>query len=160
MCSLLCGILFSMDILYRETSAIKVNNAASQIANNVMAAVEATNSLPASAKAPTIHYNRKNPKRRRLMEPVSVHSFVFMIPEVQKADGNVRIQDMTAGEECEKQVDQDEKVSNDSDELTASLSRMVAVLCEQHLFLPLLRAFEMFLPSCSLLPFIRALQVC
>lgn len=142
----------------RETSAIKVNNAASQIANNVMAAVEATNSLPASAKAPTIHYNRKNPKRRRLMEPVSVHSFVFMIPEVQKADGNVRIQDMTAGEECEKQVDQDEKVSNDSDELTASLSRMVAVLCEQHLFLPLLRAFEMFLPSCSLLPFIRALQ--
>ncbi|XP_015160891.1 uncharacterized protein [Solanum tuberosum] len=142
----------------RETSAIKVNNAASQIANNVAAAVEATNSLPASAKAPTVHYNRKNPKRRRLMEPVSVNSLIFTIPDVQKADGNVRIQDMTAGEECEKQVDQDEKVSNDSDEVAGSLSRMVAVLCEQHLFLPLLRAFEMFLPSCSLLPFIRALQ--
>ncbi|KAH0685080.1 hypothetical protein KY289_022832 [Solanum tuberosum] len=142
----------------RETSAIKVNNAASQIANNVAAAVEATNFLPASAKAPTVHYNRKNPKRRRLMEPVSVNSLIFTIPDVRKADGNVRIQDMTAGEECEKQVDQDEKVSNDSDEVAGSLSRMVAVLCEQHLFLPLLRAFEMFLPSCSLLPFIRALQ--
>jgi hypothetical protein len=33
------------------------------------------------------------------------------------------------------------------------------VLCEQQLFLPLLRAFEMFLPSCSLLSFIRSLQV-
>ncbi|XP_075081105.1 uncharacterized protein LOC107825144 isoform X2 [Nicotiana tabacum] len=142
----------------RETSAIKVNNAASQIANNVVAAVEATNSLPASAKAHTVHYNRKIPKRRRLMEPVSVHSLAFTMPDAQKADGNVRIQDMTAEEECEKQVDQDEKLSNDSDEVAGSLSRMVAVLCEQHLFLPLLRAFEMFLPSCSLLPFIRALQ--
>ncbi|XP_009595340.1 uncharacterized protein [Nicotiana tomentosiformis] len=142
----------------RETSAIKVNNAASQIANNVAAAVEATNSLPASAKAHTVHYNRKIPKRRRLMEPVSVHSLAFTMPDAHKADGNVRIQDMTAEEECEKQVDQDEKVSNDSDEVAGSLSRMVAVLCEQHLFLPLLRAFEMFLPSCSLLPFIRALQ--
>ncbi|KAM3200587.1 putative protein isoform X4 [Capsicum annuum] len=142
----------------RETSAIKVNNAASQIANNVGAAVESTNSLPASSKAPIVHYNRKNPKRRRLLEPVSVHSLVFTMTDVQKVDGNVRIQDMTAGEECEKQVDQVEKVSHDSDEVAGSLSRMVAVLCEQHLFLPLLRAFEMFLPSCSLLPFIRALQ--
>ncbi|XP_075084415.1 uncharacterized protein LOC107760795 [Nicotiana tabacum] len=142
----------------RETSAIKVNNAASQIANNVAAAVEATNSLPASAKAHTVHYNRKIPKRRRLIEPVSVHSLAFTMPDAHNADGNVRIQDMTAEEECEKQVDQDEKVSNDSDEVAGSLSRMVAVLCEQHLFLPLLRAFEMFLPSCSLLPFIRALQ--
>lgn len=50
-------------------------------------------------------------------------------------------------------------VSYDSDEAPSSLSKMVSVLCEQKLFLPLLRAFEMFLPSCSLLPFIRALQV-
>lgn len=89
-----------------------------------------------------------------------MHSLAFTMPDAHNADGNVRIQDMTAEEECEKQVDQDEKVSNDSDEVAGSLSRMVAVLCEQHLFLPLLRAFEMFLPSCSLLPFIRALQVC
>lgn len=51
-------------------------------------------------------------------------------------------------------------VSMDSDDVPVCLSKMVAVLCEQHLFLPLLRAFEMFLPSCSLLPFMRALQVC
>lgn len=58
-------------------------------------------------------------------------------------------------------VEEDRKIEIcDSDEGQVSLSKMVAVLCEQHLFLPLLRAFEMFLPSCSLLPFIRALQVC
>ncbi|KAK4366838.1 hypothetical protein RND71_014718 [Anisodus tanguticus] len=157
-CSLSCLTVWLEITAARETSAIKVNNAASQIANNVEAAVEATNSLPASAKTPTVHYNRKNPKRSRLMEPVSVHSLVFTMPDVQKVDGNVTIQDMTAEEECETQVDPDKKVSNDSDEVAGSLSRMVAVLCEQHLFLPLLRAFEMFLPSCSLLPFIRALQ--
>ena len=50
-------------------------------------------------------------------------------------------------------------MSVDIDERLASLSNMVAVLCEQQLFLPLLRAFEMFLPSCSLLSFIRSLQV-
>ena len=50
-------------------------------------------------------------------------------------------------------------VSYDSDEAASSLSKMVSVLCEQQLYLPLLRAFEMFLPSCSLLSFIRALQV-
>ncbi|KAG0478156.1 hypothetical protein HPP92_012875 [Vanilla planifolia] len=53
---------------------------------------------------------------------------------------------------------QQSKVYNDPEAALTSLSRMVAVLCEQHLFLPLLRAFEMFLPSCSLLPFIRSLQ--
>lgn len=57
-------------------------------------------------------------------------------------------------------VEEERKIElHDSDEGHVSLSKMVAVLCEQHLFLPLLRAFEMFLPSCSFLPFIRALQV-
>ncbi|KAL2493065.1 hypothetical protein Adt_28693 [Abeliophyllum distichum] len=54
----------------RETSTIKVNDIASQIAKNVGAAVEATNSLPANARTVTFHYNRKSPKRRRLMEPI------------------------------------------------------------------------------------------
>ncbi|KAI5405565.1 hypothetical protein KIW84_052376 [Lathyrus oleraceus] len=45
-----------------------------------------------------------------------------------------------------------------SDEGPASLSKMVALFCEQQLLPPLLRAFDMFLPSCPLLPFIRALQ--
>jgi hypothetical protein len=41
-----------------------------------------------------------------------------------------------------------------------SLAAMVAVLCEQKRFLPLLRAFELFTPSSPLLLFIRFLQVC
>jgi spatacsin len=39
------------------------------------------------------------------------------------------------------------------------LASMVAVLCEQQRFLPLLRAFELFSPMSALLPFIRFLQV-
>ncbi|KAI5416787.1 hypothetical protein KIW84_041699 [Lathyrus oleraceus] len=49
-------------------------------------------------------------------------------------------------------------VASVSDEGSASLSKIVAVLCEQQLFPPLLRAFDMFLPSCSMLSFIHALQ--
>ncbi|XP_031108009.1 uncharacterized protein LOC116012576 isoform X2 [Ipomoea triloba] len=142
----------------RETSAIKVNNIASQIANNVGAAVEATNSLPASARAPTVHYNRRNSKRRRLMDPMSIDSLTFRAPEVSSPSSGVSARGIITEDAMDKQVAQDEKVSIDSTEVFASLSRMVAVLCEKNLFLPLLRAFEMFLPSCSLLPFIRALQ--
>lgn len=156
-------IYYSDPIFYflsRETSAIKVNNIASQIANNVGAAVEATNSLPASARAPTVHYNRRNSKRRRLMDPMSIDSLTFRAPEVSSPSSGVSARGIITEDAMDKQVAQDEKVSIDSTEVFASLSRMVAVLCEKNLFLPLLRAFEMFLPSCSLLPFIRALQVC
>lgn len=62
-------------------------------------------------------------------------------------------------EEMDKIGDGDANFRTDSNSMANALSRMVAVLCEQHLFLPLLQAFEVFLPSCSLLPFIRALQV-
>ncbi|RAL44025.1 hypothetical protein DM860_014162 [Cuscuta australis] len=142
----------------RETSAIKVSNIASQIANNVGAAVEATNSLPASARVPTVHYNRRNSKRRRLWDPMFMNSSIFTEPKVSSAYSNVRVNGINAEDEMEKQLVHDEKTSIDFTEVCASLSRMVAVLCEKNLFLPLLRAFEMFLPSCSLLPFIRALQ--
>lgn len=69
-------------------------------------------------------------------------------------------QGMITEEESKNQSVECILVSSDSDEVSVSLSKMVSVLCEQHLFLPLLKAFEIFLPSCSLLPFIRALQVC
>ncbi|GLT68925.1 hypothetical protein SLA2020_411170 [Shorea laevis] len=139
----------------RETSSIKVNDIASQIANDVAAAVEATNSLPADSRAIAFHYNRRNPKRRQLMEPVSVNLLSGA------GDGSVGIfsgEGIIAGEEQNVELGEEINVSADSNEGPASLSKMVAVLCEQHLFLPLLRAFEMFLPSCSLLTFIRALQ--
>ncbi|CAK9137988.1 unnamed protein product [Ilex paraguariensis] len=145
----------------RETSSIKVNDLASQIANNVEAAVRATNSLPLSGRALAFHYNRRNPKRRRLMEPMSVDPVRTTVSDISATLSSTKIfaaQDTTAEEETKEQAGEHSKVSSDSNEVPVSLSKMVAVLCEQRLFLPLLRAFELFLPSCSLLPFIRALQ--
>ncbi|GER35123.1 spatacsin, partial [Striga asiatica] len=138
----------------RETSAIRVNDIASRISKNVGAAVEATNSRPANARTIALHYNRKNSKRRRLLEPSPTDSLAS-----QSSDGSVisNIQGAIC-EDAEKLGDEDTKCSTDSDSIANALSRMVAVLCEQHLFLPLLQAFEIFLPSCLLLPFIRALQ--
>ncbi|XVF15027.1 hypothetical protein REPUB_Repub09cG0114100 [Reevesia pubescens] len=139
----------------RETKSIKVNDIASQIADNVAAAVEATNLLPGDSRALSFHYNRRNPKRRRLLE------YVSMTPLSEASDSSIRIfsdEGSTAGEERKFELGEQIDVSSDFNEGPASLAKMVAVLCEQHFFLPLLRAFEMFLPSCSLLPFIRALQ--
>ncbi|KAG5245302.1 Glycoside hydrolase, family 19, catalytic [Salix suchowensis] len=143
----------------RETSSIKVNDIVSQIADNVEAAVEATNSLPAGSRVLTVHYNRQNAKRRRLMEPMYVESSVVTDDVSTTYGGVTRSASQGTVAEEERKVDFGEKNgSSDSGEEPVSLSKMVAVLCEQQLFLPLLRAFEMFLPSCSLLPFIRALQ--
>lgn len=142
----------------RETSAIKVNDIASQIANNVGAAVEATNSLPVTARAYTFHYNRKSQKRRRLTEPILENSSSLTAFDVSTTSGGSKFEEVMPEEERGQIIDEDVIVSSNSDEVVNSLLRMVAVLCEQHLLLPLLKAFEIFLPSCSLLPFIRALQ--
>ncbi|XAR73263.1 hypothetical protein NMG60_11007174 [Bertholletia excelsa] len=143
-----------------ETSSIKVNDIASQIANNVAAAVEATNSLPASARVLAFHYNRRSPKRRRLMETISADPMASTEIDVS-ATGSEKFfaaQGIVTEEESKKQDASHVKVLSDADEVPSALSKMVAVLCGQLLFLPLLRAFEIFLPSCSLLPFFRALQ--
>lgn len=140
-----------------------MNDIASQIANRVGAAVEANNSLPGDDRALTFHYNRCNPKRRRLMELKSVDTPAAPTSELLNASRTAKVfvaQSIIAEEGKKLEIAEHTKVSSDFDEGPISLSKMVAVLCEQHLFLPLLRAFEMFLPSCSLLPFIRALQVC
>ncbi|KAL8476787.1 hypothetical protein ACS0TY_029186 [Phlomoides rotata] len=142
----------------RETSAIKVNDIATQIARNVGAAVEATNSLPTSARTITFHYNRKNSKRRHLLEPIPEDSLTSAASQSSKGSDVSNTQGVFCEEEKEKIGDENTKFSTDCGSMGNSLSRMVAVLCEQHLFLPLLQAFEIFLPSCSLLPFIRALQ--
>ncbi|KAF3440484.1 hypothetical protein FNV43_RR18768 [Rhamnella rubrinervis] len=145
----------------RETSSIKVNDIASQIADNVGAAVEACNSLPAGSRTLTFHYNRRNPKRRRLMEPIAVDSSPAIISDIPSGPlgEKVLFSQSTIGEDERRvEVNEGHNVYTDSDEGPISLTKMVAVLCEQLLFLPLLRAFEMFLPSCSLLSFIRALQ--
>ncbi|KAG4391449.1 hypothetical protein AAZX31_05G173100 [Glycine max] len=145
----------------RETSSIKVNDIASQIADNVGAAVNATNALPVGDRVLTFHYNRQSPKRRRLITPVSLDSSASAISDISSSSISEKIFDSQG-----KTMENDRKIEHfgcinvpsNSDEGPASLSKMVAVLCEQQLFLPLLRAFEMFLPSCPLLPFIRALQ--
>lgn len=147
----------------RETSSIKVNDIASQIAVNVGAAVEATKSIPVASRALTFHYNRRNPKRRRLMEVMSVDPLVATESDASISSAGASMsfpQGLSVESEIKKESSQCDQVSGDSDDGRGpdSLSKMVAVLCYQHLFLPLLRAFEMFLPSCSLLPFIRALQ--
>lgn len=147
--------------VFRETTSIKVNDIASQISSNVAAAVDANNFLPVTARAQTLHYNRRNPKRRRLMDLGPVDTLTSKGSDVSTASSNTSIfidQNVISGEES-KEMANENKVSTESDKVFDSLSKMVAVLCEQRLFLPLLRAFEMFLPSCSLLPFIRALQV-
>ncbi|KAL1364797.1 hypothetical protein HN51_012953 [Arachis hypogaea] len=145
----------------RETSSIKVHNIASQIADNVGAAVNATNSLPVGDRVLTFHYNRQSPKRRRLLTPITVDSSTSVISEISSTSMGPKIFD-SQGKSIENERDVGQTggiiVASESNERPASLSKMVAVLCEQQLFLPLLRAFEMFLPSCPLLPFIRALQ--
>ncbi|KAL5714718.1 hypothetical protein ACHQM5_016641 [Ranunculus cassubicifolius] len=142
----------------RETSSIKVNDITSQIAKNVGAAVTATNALPASSRALVLHYNRRNAKRRCLIESSSGNGLVGTPSVTSDLAGISVSQDISSQEERRKEAEKEIKVSSDPDEGLVSLSEMVRVLCEQRLFLPLLRAFEMFLPSCSLLPFIRALQ--
>ncbi|CAL0330002.1 unnamed protein product [Lupinus luteus] len=145
----------------RETSSIKVNDIASQIADNVGAAVNATNALPLSDRVLTFHYNRQSPKRRRLMTPISLDSSTSAISDIGSTSIGEKIfdsQDNTTDDKKRVENSGSIDIASDSGEGPASLSKMVAVLCEQQLFLPLLRAFEMFLPSCPLLPFIRALQ--
>lgn len=145
----------------RETSSIKVNDISSKVTENVKAAVEATNALPSECRTLSFRYNRRNSKRRRLLDPSSDGSPIVSsnITPILMASMAVSVSEEIVSNESETSaIPEQSKVSTDPDEALTSLSNMVAVLCEQHLFLPLLRAFEMFLPSCALLPFIRSLQ--
>ncbi|KAJ0988045.1 hypothetical protein J5N97_006401 [Dioscorea zingiberensis] len=144
----------------RETSSIKVNDIHAKIAKSVGLAVEAMNALPAGSRTLTFRYNRRNPKRRRLVEhePGSIIGPSFNPSKASSPSMISIVQGIASEEETKRMFTEQIKVCSDVDEGLASLSTMVAVLCEQHLFFPLLRAFEMFLPSCSLLPFIRSLQ--
>ncbi|KAG0476489.1 hypothetical protein HPP92_013330 [Vanilla planifolia] len=156
-----CLIVWLEITAARETSSIKVNDISSKVAENVKAAVEATNELPSGCRTLSFHYNRRNTKRRRLLEPIS-ESYVTTSSKFfpnSVASMKISVSEETILNDLEANtIVQQSKVYNDPEAALTSLSRMVAVLCEQHLFLPLLRAFEMFLPSCSLLPFIRSLQ--
>lgn len=59
-------------------------------------------------------------------------------------------------------VSQEATVSDErkkTEEALGLLAEMVVLFCEKQMFLPLLRAFELFLPLCPLLSLIRSLQV-
>ncbi|XP_010431915.1 PREDICTED: uncharacterized protein LOC104716225 isoform X1 [Camelina sativa] len=139
----------------RETSSIKVNDITTKIAENIAAAVVSTNSLPTDVRGVQFHYNRRNTKRRRLTAHTSV-DLLTSANSLNTSAGKTFCSHRTEATEDSKA--EDSSVNDDSSDEHASLSKMVAVLCEQRLFLPLLKAFELFLPSCSLLPFVRALQ--
>lgn len=153
----------------RETSSIKVNDAAAHIAFCVGAAVEATNALPSHLM--DFRYNRKNAKRRRLALPEkqeadlggSMGSAVGPKEHVHGSHGMSKI-GTSQSKKSSSEIKQkphgvlNGSISHDGNEEQESLSKMVAILCEQQRFFPLLKAFELFTPSSSLLPFIRFLQ--
>ncbi|XP_042376004.1 uncharacterized protein LOC121969811 isoform X2 [Zingiber officinale] len=142
----------------RETSCIKMDNLSSKIATCVGAAVDSTNSLPSGSRNIAFHYNRRNAKRFRA-EPLPVNSSIGAASGICNMTNSyvASISKEISNELKILDIDQP-KVSYGLDEGLSSLSNMVAVLFEQHLFLPLLRAFDIFLPSCPLLSFIRFLQ--
>ena len=145
----------------RELSLIKVDCISSKVAKNVGSAVEVTNKLPSVSRNVEYRYNRKNPKRRRFLEasPDSFKSgFSLDIASGPNGTATSNPSDIDAQQERRKPTSEETEIPVDIDERLASLSSIVAVLCEQQLFLPLLRSFDLFLPSCSLLPFIRSLQ--
>ncbi|KAE8791643.1 hypothetical protein D1007_33903 [Hordeum vulgare] len=145
----------------RELSLIKVDGISSKVAKNVGSAVEATNKLSSVSRNVEYRYNRKNPKRRRFLEasPDSFKSgFSLDIASGSNGTATSNPSDIDAQQERRKPTSEETEIPVDIDERLASLSSIVAVLCEQQLFLPLLRSFDLFLPSCSLLPFIRSLQ--
>ncbi|KAG0476485.1 hypothetical protein HPP92_013326 [Vanilla planifolia] len=57
-----CLIVWLEITAARETSSIKVNDISSKVAENVKAAVEATNELPSGCRTLSFHYNRRNTK--------------------------------------------------------------------------------------------------
>ncbi|CAA7400661.1 unnamed protein product [Spirodela intermedia] len=145
----------------RETSSIKVNDISSQIVRNIRAAVKSTNALSINSKSVSFHYNRRNPKRRQYLESESRDCSAVSpsnIPDPSICPGVTVAEVTTAEKEILIGANEETNFFRDPEEALLSLSNMVAVLCEQQLFLPLLRAFDMFLPSCSLLPFVRFLQ--
>ncbi|CAD5188311.1 unnamed protein product [Musa acuminata subsp. malaccensis] len=144
----------------RETSCIKMDDVYSKIVAGVGAAVKSTNSLPSGSRNFAFHYNRGNAKRRCRVETMSVNSLMGASSDITITTSSsvAFVSEEISKEEMKKMALEQPKVPNGPDEVLASLSNMVAVLCEQHLFLPLLRAFDIFLPSCALLPFIRSLQ--
>jgi spatacsin len=133
----------------RETSAIRVNDVFTHVSASVGAAVEATNAQLES-ETHAFDYDRRFPKRQCRVASKDVTAAVKdqkSSAEMGSLEANLRPTNNLVQEFSARRKEQE------------SLAAMVAVLCEQKRFVPLLRAFELFTPTSPLLPFIRFLQV-
>lgn len=139
-----------------------MNDVFSHVSSSVGSAVEATNAqLESNTRA--FDYDRRYPKRQCRVSSKDVTAAVNgqkgsleMGPlAVNLRPTNNLVQDFSGG----RQKDQITSYVPTAAEEQESLAAMVAVLCEQQRFVPLLRAFELFTPTSPLLPFIRFLQV-
>ncbi|KAG6556016.1 hypothetical protein Mapa_001956 [Marchantia paleacea] len=154
----------------RETSAIQVSDAAAQISARVGAAVEATNALAGSSRTSGFRFSRTCAKRRRRMSPEEANA---PSEGQQPQQEDVASTTTAAGSSSQpSQTGSNSSTMGQKGQITGegphlvtdgageqeSLAAMVAVLCEQQRFLPLLRAFELFTPASSFLPFLRFLQ--
>lgn len=147
----------------RETSAIRVKDVFTQVSAPVGAAVESTNAQLENSTC-AVGFDRRNPKRQCC---VSSSNDIVAAKEVKKPAAEIGPREATLRHTTklvnEVGARQKDKVINSFGSTAAeeqeSLAAMVAVLCEQQRFVPLLRAFELFTPTSPLLPFIRFLQV-
>jgi len=132
-----------------------VNDVFTHVTASVGAAVEATNNQLESNSC-EFEYDRMFPKRQCRVPSKNVTTAV----EDQRVSAEVRPSEAIPRSTSERQKDQiiTSYVPTAAEE-QESLAAMVAVLCEQQRFVPLLRAFELFTPTSPLLPFIRFLQV-
>lgn len=114
-------------------------------------AVEHTNKLPPEEYNVRTTFDRQNAKRQRISEPAPQDSCLTSTSDNANVQSSILMivsQEATVSDERKK-----------TEEALGLLAEMVVLFCEKQMFLPLLRAFELFLPLCPLLSLIRSLQV-
>ena len=138
-----------------------MNDVFTHVSSSVGAAVEATNAQLGSSTH-VFDYDRRYPKRQcrvSLKDAATPGKDLKGSAEMGALEANLRPTNNLVQEFSMRQKDKITSYVPTAAEEQESLAAMVAVLCEQQRFVPLLRAFELFTPTSPLLPFIRFLQV-
>ncbi|XP_078164792.1 spatacsin carboxy-terminus protein isoform X3 [Carex rostrata] len=141
---------FWLEITGSRLSLIKADKIILEIAKNVGLAVEHTNKLPPEEYNVRTTFDRQNAKRQRISEPAPQDSCLTSTSDNANVQSSILMivsQEATVSDERKK-----------TEEALGLLAEMVVLFCEKQMFLPLLRAFELFLPLCPLLSLIRSLQ--
>ncbi|KAJ3701358.1 hypothetical protein LUZ61_005063 [Rhynchospora tenuis] len=139
-----------LEITGSRLSLIEVDKIILEIAKNVGLAVEYTNKLPPESYNFKTSFDRQNAKRQRISE----HSSKDSIPASSSDNASVQSSILMLVSQATTANDESEK----TEEALNLLAEMVVLFCEKQVFLPLLRAFELFLPLCPLLCLIRSFQ--